>query len=83
LLTAKGIEGKIFCLKAMFPVRVTDNEHPLMAYKATSDPDTMYLHQAMKEHDQKKFITAMQKEVQDQLENGNFSIVHISTFQRE
>ncbi len=42
-LTAKGIEGEIFCLEAMFPVRTTD-KNPLTIYKATSDPDTMYLH---------------------------------------
>jgi hypothetical protein len=79
MLTAKGIEGKIFCLEAMFPVRIADDEHPLMAYKATSDPGTMYLHQAMKEPDCKEFFTAMKKEVQDQSDNGNFSILHKST----
>jgi hypothetical protein len=71
--------SEIFCLEAMFSVRITDDEHPLMADKATSDPDTMYLHQAMKEADHKEFITAMKKEVQDQSDNGNFSIVHKST----
>ena len=49
-----------------------------MAYKATSDPDTMYLHQAMQEPDKKEFVEAMQKEVRDQYENGNFSIIHKS-----
>ncbi len=77
-LTAKGIEGEIFCLKAMFPVRTTD-ENPLTIYKATSDPDTMYLHQAMRQHNRKQFVAAMLKEVKDQSDNGNFSIVHKST----
>ncbi len=61
----------------MFPCKGED-EHPLMAFKATSDPDTMYLHDAMKEPDKKEFLVAMQKEVTDQAGNGNFSITHWS-----
>ena len=75
--TSNGIEGEIFCLEAMFPIRGED-EHPLVAYKATSDPDTMYLHEAMKEPNRKEFLQAMQKEVTDQAGNGNFSITHRS-----
>ena len=41
--------------------------HPLMAYKATSDPDSMYLHQAMKETDRANFLTDMLQEVTDQV----------------
>jgi hypothetical protein len=55
---ANGIRGKIFCLEAMFPIRDEDI-HPLMVYKSTSDPDTMYLHKAMKEPDKKEFVKAM------------------------
>ena len=44
-----------------------------MAYKATSDPDTLYLHQAMKEPDKHNFIKAMEKEMEDQMKNGNFT----------
>ncbi len=73
ILTKEGIEGEIFCLEAMFPIREVV-EHPLTVFKATSDPDTMYLHQAMKEPDRKEFVAAMNKEVKDQSENGNFSI---------
>ncbi len=54
ILTKEGIEGEIFCLEAMFPIKEVA-EHPLTVFKATSDPDTMYLHQAMKDtptHDQ-------------------------------
>jgi hypothetical protein len=32
------------------------------AYKASTDPDTMYHHQAMKQPDREKFKEAMQKE---------------------
>jgi hypothetical protein len=48
----------------MFPFREDDN-HPLIAYKATSDPNTMYLHGAMKEPDRKEFIDVMHKEAKD------------------
>jgi len=47
----------------------------LMCHKAVSDPDTLYHHQAMKEPDADKFREAMVKEVQDQLTNGNFTIL--------
>ncbi len=73
-VTKHDVEGEIFCLEAMFPSR-EEIEHPLMAYKATSDPDTMYLHEAMKEPDKDEFIRAMDKEVKDQIDNGNFTII--------
>jgi hypothetical protein len=75
--TIDDVEGKIFCLEAMFPNREGE-EHPLVAYKAASNPDTMYLHEAMKEPDKEEFLQAMQKEVTDQSENGNFRITHKS-----
>ena len=36
-----------------------------IAFKASSDPDTLYLHQALKQKDRDKFIDAMVKEVRD------------------
>jgi hypothetical protein len=50
----------------------------LIAFKATLDPDTMYLHEAMKEPDKKEFIDAMHKEVKDQSDHDNFVITHKS-----
>jgi hypothetical protein len=69
------VEGEIFFYKALFPDSGLDNSDPLMIYKATTDPDTMYMHQAMREPDQDEFKKAMIKEVTDQMANGNFSIV--------
>mmetsp|Transcript_23802 Transcript_23802/g.36159 ORF Transcript_23802/g.36159 Transcript_23802/m.36159 type:complete len:99 (-) Transcript_23802:145-441(-) len=37
-----------------------------MAFKSVADPDTMYMHQAMKQPDKDEFIKAMLKEIQDQ-----------------
>jgi hypothetical protein len=74
-MTKNDVEGEIFCLKAMFPTR-EEIEHPLMVFKATSNPDTMYLHEAMKETDSGEFAKAMDKEVRDQLDTGNFTIIH-------
>jgi hypothetical protein len=47
------IEGELFSFQAMFS---QDNDsltqdNGLLAYKAESDPDTMYLHKALKEPD--------------------------------
>jgi len=39
--------------------------HPKLAYAASADPDTMYLHEAMREPDAAQFEEAMLKEVND------------------
>ncbi|KAI2494618.1 hypothetical protein MHU86_19896 [Fragilaria crotonensis] len=74
--TRNDVEGEIFCYVAMFP---NDDQwayrNPLMAYKAVSDPDSLYYHQAMKEWDRAKFKESMKKEVTDQFNNGNFTII--------
>jgi hypothetical protein len=54
-------------------------ENPLYAFKAKIDPDMMYLYEALKEPNQKKFIHAMDKELSNQLKHGNFTVVHKST----
>ena len=83
-LTKEDIPGEILCLETMFPdyhqqhMMIKLDNDPLYAYKATSDPDTMYMHQAMKEPNKDKFKETMVKEAKDQMENGNFSIVHRS-----
>ena len=79
--TSNDIVGEICCLEAQFPdhhhhhnsIKMADD--PLYVMKATSDPDIMYLHQARKQPDWKEFQKAMTKEVNDQMSNGNFSIV--------
>ena len=60
-------EGELFCLEALFP--------DALAYAALRDPDTMYLHQAMKEPDKYKFLAAMVEEMDAQLKGGNFSLI--------
>jgi hypothetical protein len=77
-LTSGDVPGEIFCLQAMFPDDRLDHDDPLLAYKAVSDPDTLYYHQAIKEHDREKFEEGMSKEINDQFENGNFTVVHKS-----
>jgi hypothetical protein len=73
------VEGEIFCFVAMFP---NDDRwaycDPLIAYKAVSDPDTLYYHQAMREKDKGRFQESMLKEVTDQFDNGNFTVIHKS-----
>ena len=39
------------------------------------EPDTIYLHEAMKDPDLEEFIKAMVKEVTDQMENENYYII--------
>ena len=50
-------------------------EDPLLAYKASANPDILYMHEAMKYQDQKELITSIKKEVTDQTDNGNSSAI--------
>ena len=80
-LTKTKIEGETFCLQAIYPDADVNSfegfdENPLLAHKASADPDTMHMHQAMKQPDKKQFIKAMKKEWQDQLDSRNFSVIH-------
>ena len=71
---------ELFGFEALIPhgQREIESYEIPMAFKAVADPDTMYWHQAMKEPDRERFQEAMKKEVEDQLNNGNFTIVHRS-----
>ena len=75
--TKDDVEGEICCLAAMCPSGdpETSNNNPLLAFKASTDPDTMHMHEAMKQDDKKEFVKAMLKEVTDQSDNGNFSVM--------
>ena len=46
-----------------------------IAFAATSNPDVMYLHEALRAPDRKQFIAAMQKEVSDHEKNGHWEVV--------
>ena len=45
-LTNKDVEGELMCFEALFPKNdyILGELDPILAYKASSDPDTMYLH---------------------------------------
>ena len=48
--------------------------NPLLAYKAVNS-DILRLHEAMQAKDRKEFKAAMEKEVNDQIDNGSFSVI--------
>jgi hypothetical protein len=50
------------------------DQHPL-AFKAKSDLDTMYYHQAMKQPDKDKFQKAMEDELAGHQAKGNYKLV--------
>lgn len=77
-LTAEEIPGEIFNYRVTCPEGACTDINPLQVFKASTDPDTMYMHEAMKESDHEEFKKAMVKEVNDQMDNGNFTVVHRS-----
>ena len=75
--TKSGIPSEIFCYEAM--VEASDSIadiDPLLAFKTTSDLDTLYYHQAMRQPDREYFKLTMDKEIKDQMNNGNFTVMH-------
>ncbi len=50
----------------------------MVAFKASTDPDTMYYHQAMKEPDRDKFQEAIKKECEDHFKESNYELVNIT-----
>jgi hypothetical protein len=46
-------------------------EQQLLAFKASTDPDTMYYNQAMKEPDKEQFLAAIDKEYEAHFKEGN------------
>lgn len=54
---------------------IEGEQHPMLAYAASADPDTMYYHEAMREPDRAEFIKAMSKEVKSHTENGVWELV--------
>ena len=54
-------------------------QDPFQLLKATNDPDTLYLKQAMRAHDWKDFHNAMLKEVRDHEQRGHWKLVKRSS----
>jgi len=50
-------------------------EQDLLACKASTDPDTMHHHQAMKQPDEEKFQEAVKKECEAHYKEGNYRLV--------
>jgi len=51
------------------------NVDPILAHKATSDPDTMCLNEALRQPDRAQFIKAMTKEIEGQEAHGNWELI--------
>jgi hypothetical protein len=63
-------------------IRTNEHQHEeawskqdLLAYKASTDPDTMYHHQAMRQPDKEKFQEAMRKECEAHYKEGNYRLI--------
>ena len=67
-------EGELLSFAAL-TYESSEECNPLLAYKAVN-PDILRLHEAMK--DKREFKTAMEKEVNDQIANGNFTVIPCS-----
>ena len=69
----ESIKGALFDLPAMYPDHDT-----IYAMKSTTDPDSLYYHEAMKTSDKDKFLQAMDDEINANLNRKNISLIHRS-----
>ena len=53
--------------------------HPFIAYKAMTNPDILYLDEALNAPDHEEFVKAMLKEVRDHERRGHWEPVPISS----
>ena len=53
-----------------------DIDNPI-AFKASGDPDLIYIHQAMRAPDRRHFISAMIKEVEDHVQRKHWKLIPI------
>ena len=67
------IKGELLLFAALND-ELEEECNPLLAYKAVN-PDILRLHEAMKAKDKGEFKTAMEKEVNAQIANGNFTVI--------
>jgi hypothetical protein len=54
-----------------------DMTNPIAFLAQTSDPDTMYYHQAMKQPDRNEFVKAVIKEINDHVERKHWELIPI------
>jgi hypothetical protein len=75
----ESIQQQNVAFEAQFTLNLQDKleidiTHPI-AYAASSDPDTMHLHQALQQPDAEEFRKAMKKELEDHERRGHWVLV--------
>ena len=78
----EDVPGEIFSMQAMFPDD-PESMGPIMAFKAKVDPDTLYLHEAMKQPDWDLFSVAVDLEIEQQVKWVSIQLYTDPKFQRE
>ena len=68
-----NVEGELLSFAAMNH-EPEEMHNPILIYKAVNR-DILRLHEAMQAKDQKEFKAAMEKEVNNQIDNDNFSVI--------
>jgi len=56
------------------PIDLFTSTHPL-SFKASTDPDTMYLHEALRQPDKEQFLKAMEEEIDAHQEGEHWEVV--------
>jgi len=66
-----NVPGELLVLQVQY---IQEGVNPSTALTASTDPDSMYYHQAMRKHDWDTFLKGMQEELDNQINARNFAI---------
>jgi hypothetical protein len=75
-------EDEIYKVLANQEYDIQDRASDPISFSATSDPDTMYWHQAMQQPDKADFLKAAEAEVKSHVDNEHFVLMERSSLPR-
>ena len=72
----QSFKSPVMCdIHAMNVTAAPGDMHPLTFAASMADEDTMYLHEAMRQHDKSQFLQAMKDELDTHTKRGHWTVV--------
>ena len=77
LSSIENILGRQFSKESIYlqDIAKSCKVNEILACRAISDPNTLYYHEAMIAYNRQYFKTAMNKKINNQIRNKNFSLI--------
>ena len=72
----RGVSGFVATINYDGTNKLTfQDQHPLIAYAVSADPDILYLHEAMMAQDKEKWLESMDSEIRDHETRGHWKLI--------